>query len=598
MTNKKVPIIKYTSRDFSSIKSDLIEYAKRYYPNTYSDFNEASFGSLVLDSVSYVGDVMSFYLDYQFNESFLNTAAEFDNVLKISNQLGYKYTSRSTAFGEVTFYISVPASTDGLAPDQNYLPILKKDSTISSTGGQFFTLMQDVNFADSTNEVVVSTVNSTTGVPTKYAIKASGLAQSGFFTQVQFDIGDFERFRKLDINDPDVLEIVSVVDADGNQYYEVDHLSQDVIFRDIPNFNFQSDGVPSILKPFPVPRRFVVNKTRLTSVIQFGYGSENELTTESVVEPSQVVLQMHAKDYFTEKAFDPTNLIKTDKFGVAPSNTTLTITYRKANPAFSNVATNTINKIVTPNFTFPNLLDTVPSIREQVVSSVEVTNNVPFVGEVRLDQTEELRVNTLDYYAAQNRAVSAIDYQTLVYSMPSNYGKIKRCTLSQDNDSFKRNINLYVVSENNNNNLILANTTLKENVKTWLIQHKMINDTIDILDAVIINVGIDFDVISNLNYDKVETLNVALSSLQNAFTQKMEIGESFSIAKIYNILNKLPQVLDTTSVRVTPRVGGFYSNSYLNLDKLLTYDGKYVRAPKNVIYEVKFPLLDIKGTVS
>jgi hypothetical protein len=598
MTNKRIPIIKYTSRDFNSIKSDLVEYAKRYYPNTYSDFNEASFGSLTLDSVSYIGDVLSFYLDYQFNESFLNTATEFDNVLKIANQLGYKYTTRSTAFGEVTFYISVPASTDGLSPDPAYIPILKKDSTISSTGGQYFTLMQDINFADTSNEVVVANVNTTTGVPTKYAIKASGLAQSGFFTQVQIDVGEFERFRKVDLNDPDVLEIVSVVDSDGNQYYEVDHLSQDVIFREIPNFNFQSDGVPSILKPFPVPRRFVVNKSRITTILQFGYGSENELNTSSVVDPAQVVIQMHAKDYFTESAFDPTNLIKSDKFGVAPASTTLTITYRKANAAFSNVAANTINKIVTPNFVFPFLTETLGDIRQQVIASVEVTNNVPFIGEVRLDQTEELRVNTLDYYAAQKRAVSAIDYQTLAYSMPSNYGKIKRCTLSQDNDSFKRNINFYVVSENNNNNLILANRVLKENLKTWLVQHKMINDTIDILDAVIVNVAIDFDVISNVNYDKVETLNVALTSLQTAFIDKMDIGESFSIAKIYNILNKLPQVLDTTSVRVTPKIGGVYSNSYLNLDKLLTYDGKYIKAPKNVIYEVKFPFLDIKGVVS
>jgi hypothetical protein len=595
---KKAPIVKYTSRDFNSIKNDLVEYSKRYYPNTFSDFNKASFGSLMLDSVSYIGDVLSFYLDYQFNESFLNTASEFDNILKISNQLGYKYSSRSTAFGQVTLYISIPANSTSTGPDLNYLPILKKGTTFGSTGGQLFTLMQDVDFSETTNEIVVANVDTSTGVPTRYAVKTKGMVQSGFYTQKQVTVGSFERFRKIDLNDSDVLEIISVTDSDGNQYYEVDHLSQDVIFREIPNFNFQTDGVSSIIKPFPVPRRFVTNKSRTTTSLQFGYGSEDELTTESVADPAQVVLQMHAKDYFSDTAFDPTNLIKTDKFGVAPANTILTITYRKANAGISNVASNTITKVTIPNFTFPNYVNTTANGRSQVSTSIEVINEDSFVGEIKLDQAEELRTNTLGYYAAQNRAVSLLDYQSIIYGMPSNFGRVKRCFITQDNDSFKRNINLYIISQDNNNLLTTANSTLKENVKTWLSQYKMINDTIDILDAVIVNVGIDFNIVANPDYDKTEVMNTALISLQKEYLNKADIGESFSIAKVYNILNKLNGVLDTTSVVVTLKTGGLYSNSSLNLDKLLTYDSKYVKAPKNVIYEVKFPTIDIKGTIS
>lgn len=595
---KKAPVVKYTSRDFNSIKNDLVEYSKRYYPNTFSDFNKASFGSLMLDSVSYVGDVLSFYLDYQFNESFLNTASEFDNILKISNQLGYKYSSRSTAFGEVTLYVSVPANSTSTGPDLNYLPILKKGTTFGSSGGQLFTLIQDVDFSETTNEIVVANVDTSTGVPTRYAVKTKGMVQSGFYTQKQVTLGSFERFRKVDLNDSDVLEIVTITDSDGNQYYEVDHLSQDVIFREIPNFNFQTDGVPSILKPFPVPRRFVVNKSRTTTMLQFGYGSEDELTTDSVVDPSQVVLQMHAKDYFSDTAFDPTNLIKTDKFGVAPANTVLTITYRKANAGISNAAAGSISKVTIPNFTFPNYTSTNSSGRSQVVASIEVNNEQSFVGEIKLDQAEELRTNTLGYYAAQNRAVSLLDYQSIIYAMPSNFGRIKRCFITQDNDSFKRNINLYVIAQDNNGLLTTANSTLKDNVKTWLAQYKMINDTIDILDAVIVNVGIDFNIVANPDYDKTEVINTALISLQKEYLNKLDIGESFSIAKIYNILNKLNGVLDTTSVVVTLKTGGLYSNSSLNLDKLLTYDSKYIKAPKNVIYEVKYPTIDIKGTIS
>jgi len=595
---KKIPIVKYTSRDFNSIKNELVEYTKRYYPNSFSDFNQASFGSLMLDTVSYAGDVLSFYLDYQFNESFLNTASEFDNILKISNQLGYKYGPRSTAYGELTMYIGVPANSTSTGPDLNYLPILKRGATFSSSGGLLFTLLQDVDFSQSTNEVVVSKVDTTTGTPTEYAVKTKGIIQSGFYTQKNISVGAFQRFLKLDMSDTEVLEIVSVFDSDGNQYYEVDHLSQDVIFREIPNFNFQTDGVPSILKPFPVPRRFIINRTKNTTFLQFGYGSEDQLTTDTIIDPAQITLQMHAKTYFSDTAFDPTNLIKSDKFGISPSNTTLTITYRKANAATSNVASNTITKIVNSSYTFPNLLNTTTGQRLTVQNSLEVTNEQLLVGEIRLDQAEELKQNTIGFYAAQNRAVSLLDYQSLIYAIPSNYGRIKRCFITQDNDSFKRNINIYVISETNSGNLTTAPAILKDNIKTWLTQYKMINDTIDILDAIVVNIGVDFNVIVSPDYDKVEVLNRALSAVRTQLFKKTDIGESFSIANIYNILNKLTGVLDTTSVTVSSKSGGVYSTSVLNVDKLLTYDGKYVKAPKNVIYEVKFPLIDVKGTIS
>ena len=597
--NKKLPQIKYTAKDFDSIKKELVEYSKRYYPETYSDFNKASFGSLMLDTVSYVGDVLSFYLDYQYNESMLNTAVEFDNILKISKQLGYKYNPKSTAYGFITLYVSVPASSNGLGPDINYIPILKKGSSFNSTGGQIFTLLQDVDFSNSSNEVVVATVDSTTGVPTTYAIKTFGIVQSGFYTQKFITIGDYERFKKIDLDDTNVLEIISVYDTEGNEYYEVENLSQDIIFKEVSNNNFQNDGVPSILKPFPVPRRFVVEKTRTSTILQFGYGSEDQLTDSSFIEPSQNVLQLHGRKYSTATSFDPTNLIKTDKFGVSPSNTNLTVTYRKSNAIASNVATNSITKVRTTSFTFPYFENTNANQRSNVQTSLEVNNEEPLVGETRLDASEELKRNTIDYYASQNRAVSLVDYQALIYNMPSNFGRIKRCAIFQDTNSFKRNLNIYVISENNSQVLTTANSIVKNNVKTWLTQYKMINDTIDILDAVVINFGIDFNIIVDSYYDRTDVLNKALTEIQLMFTNtKMDIGQSISIADIYSKLNRVNGVVDTTSVVITQKYGGIYAANPVNLDELTTFDGKYVNCPKNVIYEVKFPSLDIKGTVS
>lgn len=594
---KKITAIKYTARDFNTIKDELVEYSKRYYPETFSDFNKASFGSLILDTVSYVGDVMSFYVDYQFNESMLNTAVEFDNIVKIAKQLGYKYNPKSTAFGFLTMYISVPADPSGLGPNVDYIPILKKGSTFGSTGGQTFTLLQDVDFSQSTNEIVVAEVDQSTGTPTRYAIKTTGIVQSGFNEQKIVQIGAFERFKKIDLQDPNVLEIVSVIDQDGNEYYEVDHLSQDVIFREVSNNNFQSDGVPSILKPFPVPRRFTVEKNNTTTVLQFGYGSEDELTESSFVEPSQTVLQLQAKRYSSETSFDPTNLIKSDKFGVSPSNTIVTVTYRKSNATTSNAAAGTIVQVKSAILNYPNIDNTTANERTTILSSIEVFNQEPLSGEVRLDAAEELRRNAVDFYATQNRAVSALDYQALIYAMPSNYGRIKRCSIFQDNKSFKRNINIYVISQANNETLTAANSIIKSNLKTWLSQYKMINDTVDILDAKIINYGIDFNIVVDSQYDKTDVLNKCLNTLYSQITI-MDIGESISVANIYNILNKITGVIDVTDVRIIPKIGGSYSDVYLNFDKAKTYDGKYVNAPKNVIFEIKFPISDIKGTVS
>lgn len=595
---KQVPI-RYTARDFETIKKELVEYSKRYYPDTFSDFNKSSFGSLILDTVSYAGDVLSFYLDYQFNESMLNTAVEFDNIIKISKQLGYKYNPRSTASGFVTLFLSVPAESDSLGPNVDYLPILKQGTIFTSTGGQLFTLLQDVDFSNSSNEIVVANVDSTTGTPTSYAIKAFGIVQSGYYDQKVIEISDYKRFLKLDLQDSNVLEVISVTDSDGNEYYEVDNLSQDVVYRSINNNNAQVDGVTSILKPFPVPRRFVVDKNNTTTFLQFGYGSEDELTNSSVVDPSQNVLQMHGRNYFTEQSFDPTNLIKSDKFGVAPANTTLTIVYRKANVNFSNVAASTITGVRTSTFTFPNINGTTAQLRSFVKNSLEVINEEPLVGEVRMDQAEELRMNTLNYYAAQNRAVSLIDYQSVIYSMPSQFGKIKRCTIMQDTNSFKRNLNIYVISQTNSGVLTVANSIVKSNLKTWLASYKMINDTIDILDATIINFGIDFSIAVDPFYDRATVLSKALLAVQVDFGgTRYDIGESISVAEIYNTLNKLDGVIDVRNVTITQKFGPSYSNSIIDLNSMTTFDGNYINAPKNVIYELKFPSVDVKGTVS
>ena len=396
---KKLPAIDYTSRDFASIRSDLLNYAKQYYPNTYKDFSEASFGSLMLDTVSYVGDILSFYTDYQANESFLDSSIEYSNVVRHARQYGFRLPASPASFGTLTFYISVPAASAGGGPNLNYAPVLRAGSTFNSTGGGAYTLMEDVNFAAPSNQVVAGTANANTGAATTYIIRALGRAISGQ-TQVQeTTVGDFQRFLQIPLNNVNVTEILSVVDSEGHEYFQVDNLSQNIIYKAVRNSDANRSTVPSILKAVPIARRFVLEQTSTQSYLQFGYGSDSELLGNSVLDPTHLMLDLNGRDYITELDFDPTKLISTDKFGIAPANTRLRITYRVNTTRDANAAINTVTRISSPTFKFANEGALVSSTRSTTMSSMEVTNDEPFVGNVSLPSAEEIKKRTQAYFA-------------------------------------------------------------------------------------------------------------------------------------------------------------------------------------------------------
>jgi hypothetical protein len=598
MVNKKKVPINYTSRDFNSIKKDLVEYAKRYYPDTFRDFSEASFGSLMIDTVSYVGDILSFYLDYQVNESFLDTSIEYNNIVRQGKQMGYKFRGATTSYGTCAFFIKVPANSTGLGPDSNYIPTLKKGAVVSSTANASFILTEDLDFNDESNVVVVAETNTTTGLPTTYAIRAFGRIASGEMGTETVKVGTFERFKKIRLTTPDIVELVSVTDAEGHRYYEVDYLSQDVIYRNVVNRKARSANEPAaILKPFAVPRRFVVDRTRTNTFLQFGYGSDSEMNKSSVVDPTDIVLQQTGRDYVSATSFDPSKLLDSDKFGIAPSNTTLTIRFRRNSAGKTNATEGSVTNVgrYLLKYRDPSVLTA--DKKGIVDSSLEVANLEPIVGNVSNPARDQLKQTIAGVYAAQNRAVTEQDYKSLVYAMPPQFGGITRCSIYRDSDSFKRNLNLYVISEDNNGKLTKTNSTIKENLKTWLSQNKMINDTIDILDAKIVNIEINYNAIASLGVDKFDALSTAANRLKELFSNKLDVGEPFNISQIYNTLNKTPGISDVTNVRIVNKFGGKYSNIGYDINDNTTPDGRYINVPKNVILEIKFPNVDIKGTI-
>jgi hypothetical protein len=596
MARKKTPI-RYTSRDFNSIKQDLLEYARRYYPNTFKDFNEASFGSLMMDTVSYVGDILSFYLDYQVNESFLDTAIEYGNVIKHGRELGYKFRGNPSSFGTETFYVIVPAKSAGLGPDPAYIPILLKGSELSSTSRNGYVVNENVDFSNPNNEVVVAEVDEDTGVPISYAIKAKGQIISGELVEEIIPVGEYEEFKRIELSGENIAEIISCVDSEGHEYFEVDYLSQNVIYTSVINRGEDKDTVPAILKPVIVARRFILVQEQDTSYLQFGYGSQEEIKLSSVADPSQVVLQVHGKDYTVDDSFDPSKLLSTDKFGVAPSNTTLRVVYRKNTSENVNAAVDTITEVANSNFQFENIVNLNEAKVSSVINSLEVTNEDPIVGDVSLPGSTELKHRMLDTFATQNRAVVKEDYISVVYNMPPQYGAIKRVNIVQDKDSFKRNLNMYIVSEDEDGTLTEAPDALKNNLKTWLVRNKMINDTIDILDARIVNIGIEFEAIAEYEQNKYILINDATQKLIELFENKQQIGEPFSITQIYTALNDVDGISDTVSVKVVQKKGQLYSDIRFDIKEQTSADGRYISVPENLILEIKYPKLDIKGTV-
>jgi hypothetical protein len=460
---KKILPINYTATEYEGIRKELVQVAERFYPDTFRDFSEASFGAMMVDAVAYVGDQLSFYLDYNVNESFLDTAYQYNNVLRHGRALGYKYAGRASTFGKVAVFALVPASTTGIGPDTRYIPTLKRGSRFTSTTGLAFTLVENIDFANPSNAVVVARTNTTTGAPTHFAIKAYGNVVSGRFGQQVIQVGSYERFLRLRLNAANISEIISVTDTEGHEYFEVNYLSQDMVFKELANTNFKNDNIPSILKPYLVSRKFVVERNRYNTYLQFGSGNSSE--SNVVADPQSVAIELFGKDYVTDTTFDPTRLSKNENLGIVPANTSLTITYRTTNPRNSNVVAYGVNGVSSVSLDFANRQDLSETTISEIESSIEVSNEEAIVGDVSEPTTGEIKRRIFDVFPTQDRAVTKADYESVVYRMPSKYGSVKRCSVQKDPDSLKRNLNMYIISEDPDKKLIKSNITIKKQLK-------------------------------------------------------------------------------------------------------------------------------------
>ena len=539
-------------------------------------------------------------MDYQANEAFLDSAIELNNVRRHARNLGYKYTSTSNSYGLVSLFIIVPSNVAGSDPDFDYIPILNSGAIFKSTSGNEFYLTENVDFSDPKNDVVAARFDSSSGAATHYAIRTFGQVISGEVGTIEIDLSNetFKKFRRVRLGASDITEVISLFDSDGNNYYQVDTLSQEVVFLETTNRSAFEDGVKSILKPHVAARRFVVEQTEEGTYLQFGDGSELDDQVTGLLEPNRVGMKLYGKRTIGSLSFDPANMIKSGKLGISPSGKVLTALVKINSLNRGATATpNTLTELSSYSLEFkrPETLSS-PSMAD-VNNSLEVTNDEAIVGSNNVMTKEEIRQRTKSHFAAQNRAVTAQDYTSLIFSMPPQYGSIYRCSVRNDPSFRDRKLSIYVSSKDQSGKLSETNSIIKNNIKNWLSIYRPINDSIEIRDPKIINFGVEFSLVSSPHSNSMDIMSLAVLEIEDHFSDQLYIGEPLYITDVFRRLNKINGVVDVKKVKFFVKTGSVYSSNTIDLDSIMSRDGTMFKTPANVVFELKYPNLDIKGTI-
>lgn len=654
--------LSYVGKDFATLKQNLVDFTKTYFPNQYSDFSEASPGTIFIDQAAAIGDMLSFYQDVQLKESMLTHATERKNVMALAQQMGYKPKVTSPAVTEITVYQLVPTKgSPNYAPDELYYLRIKEGMEIESNTNSsiVFRTVDAVDFANSGSREVEVYERDTNGAPSRYLItkkvKAISAQQTSTTTTMPIDDTDYPT---VTLSDTNIIQIISVVDNDNVKYYEVPYLAQESIFVEKPNTEYNSDmsqysnEVPYVLEIQKVPYRFStkVNSDN-TLDLQFGSGDVN-LSDELILPNSKNVgLGLANSVSRLNQAIDPSNFLKTNTFGVAPAGKSLTIQYLIGGGVESNINQKDLTSI--RRIEFDDDLLAIPTGQlnayNDIKSSVAVENLTAATGGRGIESIEEIRQNALATFGAQNRAVTRQDYIVRAMSMPERYGSVAKVYVSPDGEidnnspasilaspqsiteftnlvesikglpkqdvqkelvkylSQKKSnlnevnnpfaINMYVLGYDQNKKLTNLNQAVKENLKTYLGEYRMITDAVNMIDGFVVNIGVDFEIMVYSNYNKREVITECLAKLQQYFEiDNWTFNKPINISEMELLLANIEGVMSVPSVKVSNLCGGDgnYSTNRYNIDEATK--GKIVYPSLDpCVFEVKYPNKDIKG---
>jgi hypothetical protein len=659
--------IKYLNKDFSAFRDNLIEFAKTYFPKTNTDFTEASPGMMFIEMASYIGDVLSYYVDDTFKESLITTAEDLENVIALSHFLGYKPKVTSPATTLLSVYQIAPAIGSGALNqiDTKYLLRIRQGMEMESKDESIKFITTDiVDFADTSDrDVTVYQRDANTGEPTLYLVKKYVQAISATSKEATFEFGSYQPFQTINLSDTNIIEVYDVRDSNNNKYYEVPYLAQEMVFLDYPNTELNDpdlvqfkDSVPYILKTLKTPKRFVAKvNPDLSTTLQFGAGDPSASDEQLIPNLKNVGLGLPNSINRLEQSFDPTNFLKTKTYGTSPSNTTITVKYYVGGGILSNIESGQLTRITSIVYDddYADLNQSQIGTYNSLKNSVAVTNEIPASGGRGGETIEEIRQNALGNFGAQNRAVTAKDYQIRALSMPTKYGSVSKCYATADgkldnnspssilaspkalqeftdlvmgfvntpdaseptqdtvqteirdflvgktsNDNEKNNpfaINLYMLGLDGTGRLTQINRAVKENLKTYLNEYKILTDGVNFSDGFIINIGVNFEVTCYPNFNKSEIVAKCILDLKDYFNiDKWAFNQTINLNQVELLLANVEGVSSVPMVEIVNKCGGRYSTNSYNIEAATKNKVVYPSLDPSV-FEIKFPDSDIKG---
>jgi len=658
--------VKYLSKEFTDFRNNLIEFTKTYFPKTYSDFNETSPGMLFMEMSSYIGDVLSYYVDDTYKENLMRYAQDDQSIIALAQFLGYKPKVSSPATTTLSVYQIIPSTTVGgsIVPDERFYLRIRSGMSIESSSGVEFRTTDVVDFSDPyKRETVIYDTDPITGDVVFFLVKKYVDAISANLKTKKINFGEYKPFQYIDIEDTDVIQIYDVRDENGNKYYEVPYLGQEMVFVDYPNTE-QNDPelsqfretVPYMLRTIRTPRRFVarVNPDR-TTTIQFGVGDPSANDEILVPNFKNVGLGLPNSISRLGESYDPTNYLKLKTYGTSPSNTEITVRYYTGGGISSNTSVNSINRVTGVQYEDDlNSFDgNELNMYQTIKNSIVVDNEVNAVGGRGPETLEEIRENAMANFGAQNRAVTSKDYQIRALSLPPKYGGIAKAyaisdgnldnnspssilaspnslqeftdlvmrfinlpdesepnaqTVKQDIENFLIGktsnvneinnpfaINLYLLGYDGSGNLINLNKAIKQNLKTYMSEYRLLTDGINILDGFIINIGVEFEITVFESYNKTDVVTTCIRELTQYFSiDNWSFNNTINLSEIELLIGNIEGVSSVPMVKLTNKCGGQYSPNSYNIEAATR--GKIVYPSLDPsVFEVKFPNSDIKG---
>ena len=601
--------ISYLNKNFSDFKANLTNYAKTYFPTAYNDFSDANPGAMFIEMASYVGDVMSFYLDTQIQENYLLYAKEKENLYALSYTLGYRPKASYASTATVNIFQLMPSILNGSnisIPDTNYALVIPANTTISSTStGTKFLTTQQLDFSD-TGSATITFYNSS-----YFLVQKSVPAISATINSTNFTFGDPQKFSTVNISDTNILQVLDINDSNGNKWYEVPYLAQSTIYDKVSNPSYNTDYVPYLMQLRRAPRRFTSRiLSDSTLQLEFGAGVSNKQDGNIIPTPDNIQLGLVPGISNLLSNYNQASIFYTQEYGLAPSNTTLTVRYLTGGGVNSNIPSNNLTVIDTSTAYFKSGYST--STYASIVNSLVSTNPNPSSGGRDGDEIEEIRNNALYAHSSQLRAVTKNDYIVRALSLPSDYGSIAKVYVAQDlatNDqatvaSTPNNsslaLDMYILAYDTNKNLTSASTTLKQNLATYLNEYRMVTDAINIRDAFYINIGVNFDISVISGFNNQTILNDCIAAVKGYFNiDNWQINSPIVTSDIVVLLLQVKGVQSVPKVEIINKqdtTGNTYSSFGYDIPGA-TRNGNIYPSADPSIFEVRYPNTDIQGRV-